>query len=188
MQEVVGFCDEFLLQTNRLDDDFLFSINFEGEYLDAREGTIERDDMRLPAGTLAGKIIDAIEAFSDPVGMPATPAPAIMPATPAVVASAPWFADAKPLEQGILSTVDERLAGNKWPCDFTEFIRENSRLFDPRRVQRLAGSLNRILEKAGKPCRFKAPNSAKELILVCINNAQPRTNPGKSKSKRRKNK
>jgi hypothetical protein len=184
MQEVVGFCDEFLLQTNRLEDDFLFSIEYAGEYLDAREGTIERDDPRLPAGIVAGKIIDAIEAFSDPVVVQATPA--IEPATP--VASAPWFAGAKPLEQEILSAVDEKLAGSAWPCDFTIYCREGSRLMDPRRVQRLAGSLNRILEMAGKPCRFKAPNSAKELILVCINNAQPRTNPGKSKKKRRKTK
>lgn len=170
MQEVIEHCNEFLLETGRLDDDFLFSIFFRGEHFDAREGTIERDDPRLPAGILAGKIINAIEAFSDPVVVPAiVPAtPAIEPATPAPVASVPWFAGAKPLEQEILSTVDEKLAGTIWPCDFTKWIIDDKgNMFDARKVQRLVTSLNRILERAGKPCKFKAPNTSENLILVC---------------------
>lgn len=188
MRELCDYCEEFLEQTERLEDDFLFTLNRKHKHRDAREGTIERDDPRLPAGILAGRIIDAIEAFSDPVVVPATPA--IVPSTPAPVASAPWFAGAKPLEQEILSKVDEKLAGSVWPCDFTEFIWEKDppRLFDPRKVQRLAGSMNRILEKAGKPCRFSAPDSAKELILIATGDAQPRSGPRKSKSKRRKTK
>jgi len=195
MRELCDYCEEFLEQTERLEDDFLFTLNREHKYLDAREGTIERDDPRLPAGILAGEIIDAIEAFSDPVVVQATPA--IMPATPVVaqdapapIASAPWFAGAKPLEQEILSKVDEKLAGSVWPCDFTEFIWEKDPpcLFDPKKVQRLAGSMNRILEKAGKPCRFSAPNGAKKLILIATGDAQARSGPRKSKSKRRKTK
>lgn len=186
MRELCDYCEEFLEQTERLEDDFLFTLNRKHKHRDAREGTIERDDPRLPAGILAGEIIDAIEAFSDPVVVQATPA--IMPATPVVaqdapapVASAPsdhWFEKAnKSYKRDILKQVDEWLRGASTKTEFYDDAKE-FRTGDG--IIRLASELNKILTEAGKDCRFSALNSGSRLSLMA--------GPATTKERRKKTK